>query len=545
LNAADGQDALDGGPGDDIIGTGPTPGGIRPAQGPDTISGGGGNDRVDFSQRTQPVTVDLDGEADDGEADERDNVQPDVEEVIGGSNDDTLIGSSAANVLEGRDGQDTIEGGAGDDVMRGGSGDDSLAGGDGNDKELTGGGGGDRVEGGGGNDSLEGGAGADALDGGDGDDGLNGGGRNLVGADGPDDLIGGPGRDILLGGRGNDRLDGGLGADYLSGESEKDTVTYEDRTNPVFVTLDGDANDGEKGEGDNVLPDVEEILGGFGGDDLYGNVGDNTVEGGTGEDLIDGKRSPDRLLGADASDLVMARDGLRDEVACGDGGDLVIADDGDKVIDCETVDRPRSRDAVLGSYALLSPLRPRRKGARVAQQQEAAVGLRLPQGGRFYPLEQFFQLVRTFQIPIGSTIRAEDGEVQLTTASDRGRGRKHVSASLGRFTVYQRGGRRAVTRLSLAGKLPSCGRGSTQRGTAKVAARSRPRKLRTREKGEGKVEVEGKYSTGASYGTDWLTEDRCDGTLTTVFKGSVLVQDFGQKKKVVVRAGHSYLAKKP
>ena len=62
------------------------------------------------------------------------------------------------------------------------------------------------------------------------------------------------------------------------------------------------------------------------------------------------------------------------------------------------------------------------------------MGLQLPQGGR-YPLEQFFQLVRTFQIPIGSTIKAEDGEVQLTTASDRGRGRKHVSASLGRFTV--------------------------------------------------------------------------------------------------------------
>ena len=46
---------------------------------------------------------------------------------------------------------------------------------------------------------------------------------------------------------------------------EKDTVTYEDRTNQVFVTLDGRANDGENGEGDNVLPDVEVILGGFGG----------------------------------------------------------------------------------------------------------------------------------------------------------------------------------------------------------------------------------------------------------------------------------------
>ena len=88
---------------------GPPPVGVRLPQGPDTINGGGGNDRVDFSQRTQPLTVDLDGEANDGEAGERDNVQPDVEEVIGGSQDDTLIGSTAANLLEGRDGQDTIE----------------------------------------------------------------------------------------------------------------------------------------------------------------------------------------------------------------------------------------------------------------------------------------------------------------------------------------------------------------------------------------------------------------------------------------------------
>ena len=64
-----------------------------------------------------------------------------------------------------------------------------------------------------------------------------------------------------IGGRGNDRLDGGLGPDYLSGQDEKDTVTYEDRTNQVFVTLDGRDNDGEKGA--TTSSDVEVILGGF------------------------------------------------------------------------------------------------------------------------------------------------------------------------------------------------------------------------------------------------------------------------------------------
>ena len=44
-------------------------------------------------------------------------------------------------------------------------------------------------------------------------------------------------------------------------------------------------------------------------------------------------------------------------------------------------------------------------------------------------------------------------------------------------------------------------------------------------------------------GTRWLTEDRCDGTLTRVTNGAVVVRDFKRHRKVLVRAGHSYLAK--
>jgi hypothetical protein len=44
-------------------------------------------------------------------------------------------------------------------------------------------------------------------------------------------------------------------------------------------------------------------------------------------------------------------------------------------------------------------------------------------------------------------------------------------------------------------------------------------------------------------GTQWLTEDRCDSTLTRVVKGSVSVRDFANKKSVVVKAGKKYVAK--
>jgi hypothetical protein len=44
-------------------------------------------------------------------------------------------------------------------------------------------------------------------------------------------------------------------------------------------------------------------------------------------------------------------------------------------------------------------------------------------------------------------------------------------------------------------------------------------------------------------GTRWLTLDRCDGTLTRVTNGAVVVRDYRRHRNVVVRAGHSYLAK--
>jgi Ca2+-binding RTX toxin-like protein len=551
--AADGQDVLDGGPGADVIGAGPTAGStsgdVRPPQGPDSIRGGDGIDTVDFSRRTAPLTIELDGEANDGEADEHDNVQPDVEGVIGGSNGDTLTGSIAANLLDGRDGEDTIEGRGGDDILQGGGndpsgdnlnggpgndtmsggpGDDSLAGGDGDDSG-SGGGGGDTVEGAGGNDSLTGGVGADMVDGGGGNDSLNGGGVILIGGDGPDEVIGGPGADVLLGGRGNDRLDGGLGPDYISGQTERDTVTYEDRTTKVIVTLDGQNNDGEAGERDNVLPDVEVIVGGIRGDDLSGDADANTVDGGRGEDFIAGNLGPDRLLGGTAPDIIRARDGVADEVACGDSGDLAIADDRDKVIECETVDRPHARGLAVGRYALVRP--------------RGEFRLRLPEGRRFFPLTE------NLKIPIGSTIDPEAGVVRLATARNRAGDRQIASVSAGRFTVHQRGGRRPVTELRLATRFPNCPGSSSRPGRANLAARPSARRLlvdldqrKRKRKGRDNYTVRGKYSIGGAAGTAWLTEDRCDGTLTTVISGTVHVRDFRRGKTVTVRPGRSYLA---
>ncbi len=46
-------------------------------------------------------------------------------------------------------------------------------------------------------------------------------------------------------------------------------------------------------------------------------------------------------------------------------------------------------------------------------------------------------------------------------------------------------------------------------------------------------------------GTRWLTEERCDGTLTRVRRGIVTVKDARTGKTVRLGPGRSYLSKAP
>jgi hypothetical protein len=59
----------------------------------------------------------------------------------------------------------------------------------------------------------------------------------------------------------------------------------------------------------------------------------------------------------------------------------------------------------------------------------------------------------------------------------------------------------------------------------------------------GKFRTKGRYAAATTRGTVWSVADRCDGTLTHVSKDSVTVNDFVRHKTIIVRAGHSYLAR--
>lgn len=242
---------------------------------------------------------------------------------------------------------------------------------------------------------------------------------HLLGGDGDDVIVGTDGASILDAGNGNDEITGGAGADTVLGGPGDDLVTGDgyvsaspdvidggpgydtstsDWTNhssgpptpPVSVTLEGVANDGRPGEGDNVTglerirfsnavtlvaagdpvdfevpsnagtvqvklvgsPGPDKLKAAHGHDELDGGAGDDTIEGGFGNDVITGGPGRDQI-NADASggcdfvvchaplgnDKIYARDGEADTIECGPGTDTAYVDAIDTTSGCETVER--------------------------------------------------------------------------------------------------------------------------------------------------------------------------------------------------------------
>jgi Ca2+-binding RTX toxin-like protein len=116
----DGSFRIIGGSGDDVL-TGGTRGDyFLGGVGDDTIDGGGGNDTADYSDRVGPVAVILSrGVLADVVVNGvvEDHIQ-NIENVIGGSDNDSLVGDSAANLFDlSHGGDDTANGSGGNDTF--------------------------------------------------------------------------------------------------------------------------------------------------------------------------------------------------------------------------------------------------------------------------------------------------------------------------------------------------------------------------------------------------------------------------------------------
>jgi Ca2+-binding RTX toxin-like protein len=153
----------------------------------------------------------------------------------------------------------------------------------------------------------------------------------VYGGPGNDRIGGGPGAaqrrrggfgDHVHGGPGDDVSDGGPGRDKMSG---------------------GAGNDSQSG--------------GAGNDLIFANQGADVSEGGDGNDVLwalarvdvtsPGDPNGDALSGGNGNDRFRVRDGEADRITCGNGNDVVIADQFDVITDATGADANGSCERVV------------------------------------------------------------------------------------------------------------------------------------------------------------------------------------------------------
>ena len=148
-------------------------------------------------------------------------------------------------------------------------------------------------------------------------------------------------------------------------------------------------------------------------------------------------------------------------------------------------------------------------------------------------------------LPAGTLVDATQGSVQLPSPG----GKKPGVFTGGRFVVRETTGAHAVTELRLAGGsfagCPTTSVAAARAHAARVTARPRSRHAVVRQlwgkDNHGSFTTRGRNAAATVRGTEWLTQDRCDGTRVAVRAGAVLVHDTTRHRDVIVRAGHSYL----
>jgi Ca2+-binding RTX toxin-like protein len=350
LRAGGGNDLVDGGVGNDVLEGG---------AGNDTLAGGADVDTADYSYLTTGLTATLAASGNTtvtAVANSDVDILSDIENLVGGSGNDSLTGNDSANALGG---------GAGNDTLRGAGGNDSIYG----DTASA---------------STE--SGADSIDGGDGDD-------LIVGGRGNDVLVGGAGNDTLsyqdetrdvtitysaptvsaptmtaaiaggevdtvsgfeafVGGAGNDTFrhvkttlsslslpavsyDGGAGRDTLDLSRLFDDATQEQISGgiatirlafgsqqKIIETLGANARAEHL-----VLSNIENVIGTKFNDSISGTTADNRIDGGAGDDTIRGEGGADTLIGGSGNDefYISSRDAVIIELD-GEGVDTVYAD---------------------------------------------------------------------------------------------------------------------------------------------------------------------------------------------------------------------------
>lgn len=338
IDGSEGQGTLDGGDGDDVLIGGSAITLLCGLAGDDTyvfttvdattvaVLDNAGNDTVDFSQVTFPISIDLSHvssaqvvvEIEDSPDYELDFDGSVIENVIGSEDADTITGNAAANLLSGGLGADTyrfanVTGSTlGSDTI------DDFAEVDGDTIDFTG------------LTSTMLGSGGITLDLSSYEvqnvAGTNGsilkltltnplGVDNVIGTAGPDSITGNDGANVLTGAGGNDTLTGGAGDDiyrfvgsslgtdsiYEADAVDVDTLDFSGlTTTPGGTTgLTGSLRTGSVGVSGFItlniagVSGIENVIGTTANDTIVGNGRPNRIEGGLGNDTLNGDRGDD------------------------------------------------------------------------------------------------------------------------------------------------------------------------------------------------------------------------------------------------------------
>lgn len=329
------------------------------------------------------------------------------------------------------------------------------------------------------------------------------------GDSGNDVLLGGPGDDSLDGSQGSDTLDGGPGADRLDGEGSS---TEDD---PGLGSMQGSDDSLSGGPGPDIL-----YAGGPGADQLHGGAGNDALfDGGPFPDFPTAP-DPDLFSGGPGLDLAVYE--VLDKLSA---PELSVSFDGlpndGRVDERDSIEPDLER---VYSLAIGRRCRRRDSGRAICRFGRYRVTQRPgPNGERLRPAGSVS--LRTYRLSGLGTAQAEGGVFETISAG-------------GEFIVSER---RSRTEISLPkGGLGRC---RARGGTASKLSRRTLALLRARS-GSG-YRTSGRHSAATVRGTEWTVAELCNGTLTKVRRGTVVVRDYRRRKDIVLSAGRSYLARAP
>jgi hypothetical protein len=163
----------------------------------------------------------------------------------------------------------------------------------------------------------------------------------------------------------------------------------------------------------------------------------------------------------------------------------------------------------------------------------------------------FIPLTEARQIPLGSTLDTTSGVVRITTATTASPKSKVQSGDFGTgiFKLLQTRKQKGLTELNIIDNRNEhqvCA--TAGKGKKASIASAHPSKQvlgHLTANSHGHFSARGQYSSATVRGTTWGVQNRCDGTLTRVIRGTLEVRDFRKRKTIRLFTGQTYLARAP